>query len=203
MLCERCGQEHVATIGGRPCIRHAHVHDEQTDRIVGIRPCRNPAMNGQDVCYKHGGASPQARAAAAQRIAEEKAMDAVTRKLGDAGTPITDPIGTLCAIAGRAVRFMELIGEEVDQLEELRRTDRTGAEQIRAEIALYERSMRNAAQIVESIIRQGIAERIARDNADRTTAIVAFFDAVLTDLGHNPRDPEVAAVITRRLELVA
>lgn len=201
MICGKCGEEHVA-VRGRPCLRHANVKDDD-GRIIGKRPCRKPAIPGSDWCSTHGGSSPQAKRAAAQRVAEEKAKDEITRRLGDAGTPITDPIGTLCSIAGRAVRFMELIGHEVDQLEELRRTDRTGAEQIRAEIALYERSMRNAAQIVESIIRQGIAERIARDNADRTAAIVAFFDAVLTDLGHNPRDPEVAAIITRRLELVA
>lgn len=155
-------------------------------------------MHGQNVCGKHGGKSPQAIAAAEQRLAEEKAEAELTRRLGNAGTPIVDPIGTLCSIAGRAVKFMELIGSVVDQLE-----DGTPDEDSRADIALYERSMSRAAAIVESLIRMGIAERLAKVDEQFTASVVAFIDGVLADLGHDPRAPEVAGVVAARLELVS
>jgi hypothetical protein len=40
-------------------------------------PCANYPMRGQERCRKHGGASPQARAAAVRRLAEEQARQAV------------------------------------------------------------------------------------------------------------------------------
>lgn len=150
----------------------------------------------------HGGRNPAAKAVGRQRDTERKATEAVMRKFGDSGTPVTDPIGTLCSIAGRAVRFMELLGNQVDELDKVRGAGER-ADQIRAEIVLYERSMNRAATIVESLIRMGIAERLVKAEEGQTAAIVAFIDGVLADLGHNPRAPEVAGVVARRLELVS
>lgn len=39
--------------------------------------CRRPSMKGGTVCASHGGKSPQAKAAAARRLAEEKAAKAM------------------------------------------------------------------------------------------------------------------------------
>lgn len=122
----------------------------------------------------------------------------MTKQLGDAGETVTDPIGKLCSIAGRAVAFMEGMADRVDELDTA--ADRVEA---RADIALYGQSIERAARVVESIIRMGIAERFAKQNAEAVAAYVACLDAIVTDLGHNPRDPHVAGVIAKRLELVA
>lgn len=185
MACSECGREHVtAMVHGRPCRAHRRNGE----------PCRKNAMTGLDVCGSHGGRAPHVKAAGKRRETERRAR----AMLGDAGEPVTDPIGKLCAIAGRAVAFMEALAARVDQLD-----DAADAEQVRAEIAVYGRSIKDAAGVVESIIRMGIAERLAKAEEEQTAAIVAFIDGVLTDLGHNPRDPEVAGAVARRLELVS
>ncbi|HEX4432800.1 MAG TPA: hypothetical protein VHZ96_26240 [Frankiaceae bacterium] len=200
--CEHCGQRHE--LRGKPtCSGHvttdrdSYVPGQDRKPLDKPRPCRRWPNNGQTKCGMHGGSSPQAKAAGEQREAEAKARAAIVRKLGDAGEQVSDPIGKLCAIAGRAVAFMEALAGEIDKLE---RVDADGA---RALITLYGRAIKDAASIVESIIRMGIAERLAKAEEQQTAVIVAFIDGVLADLGHNPRDPEVAGVVTRRLELVA
>lgn len=217
--CETCGQRHVRegrvpsgdrrelpTCGGHVTTdRASYVKGQDRKKLDQPRPCGRwrPKDAGPDwKCTMHGAGAPQVKAAAQRNAAEAKAEAAIIAKLGDSGQPITDPIATLCSIAGRAVKFMELIGDQVDTLTQLRIAGEK-ANEIRAEIALYERSMGRAATVVESLIRMGIAERLAKVEEEQTAAIVKFIDGVLTDLGHNPRAPEVAGVVARRLELVS
>lgn len=61
--CTRCGQPHPA----------CHAHNRQGN------PCRRTPEPAQTVCRYHGGASPQARAKAAQRLATAKAEAEVAR----------------------------------------------------------------------------------------------------------------------------
>jgi hypothetical protein len=204
--CPSCTVVHLTGRGGNACVGHVHfdratyVKGQPRTPLDQPRACLNPPMTGQDVCHVHGGLKASARAAGQQRAAVAKARAAV-EKLGAPGTPVTDPIGTLCAIAGRAVELMNQFGARVAQL--ALPTDGLHAESARAEIAVYQRAITEAAKVVESIIRMGIAERLAKADAEQTGAIVAFIDAVLTDLGHNPRQPEVAGIVARRLELVS
>lgn len=198
-----CGQIHERD--GRPtCTGHVttdragYVPGKNRPKLDKPRPCMQFRPNDDPSptwkCHAHGGASPNAKAGAAQRKAEAKARLA----LGAAGETVTDPIGKLCAIAGRAVALMEALGERVSLLGE-----DTPSDEARAEIAVYGRVIKDAAAVVESIIRMGIAERFAKQNAEAVAAYVACLDSIVTDLGHNPRDPEVAGVIARRLELVS
>lgn len=70
---------------GRPCIPeidHPELRDYRPWRCGARRKsdgtdCRAWAMRGQRVCRMHGGASPQARRAAAQRVAAAKRRRAV------------------------------------------------------------------------------------------------------------------------------
>lgn len=198
--CPTCTVVHLTGSGRNACVGHvttdrdSYVKGQPRKLLDQPRACRRDPVRGLSVCPTHGGKAQQAEAAGQQRTAEAKARAAVEKRLGAAGESVTDPIATLCAIAGRAVEFMEGMSAEID---------RDGASDRLAEIRVYAQSIKDAGQVVESIVRLGIAERFAKDNAERTAAVVAFFDAVLTDLGHNPRDPEVAGVIARRLELVS
>jgi hypothetical protein len=173
--------------------RDSYVKGQPRKRLPKPRPCRQVRTQGLDLCRAHNGGSLQARTIGKARLE-------VAKLIGDPGEPVTDPIAKLCAIAGRAVAFMESLGQHVDQLT---LGEDAARDQTRADIALYGRSIEQAARVVESIIRMGIAERLAKAEEQQTAAIVAFIDGVLTDLGHNPRSPEVAGVVARRLELVS
>jgi hypothetical protein len=82
-VCGTCGQTHTPTRGGRPCTKHSS--------RTGLA-CRKSAMNGQDVCTHHGGNAPQAKAAAAKRVAEEKAKAAMRRFGGPIDTTATEAL---------------------------------------------------------------------------------------------------------------
>jgi hypothetical protein len=195
--CSECGTPHVRN-GKITCRGHVwtdrstYVKGQPRARLPHPKPCMKFPGHGLHTCGMHGSANDVAVEAGKQRDAEAKAEAAVIRKLGESGTPVVDPIGKLCAIAGRAVEFMEALGTHVD-----------AGDAGLAEIVVYGRSIKDAAGVVESIIRMGIAERLAKQDADLTSAVVAFLDTVLRDLGHNPRDPEVAGVVARHLQLIA
>jgi hypothetical protein len=197
-ICPTCGKRHLTAHNGPACTGHVttdratYVKGQDRKPLPEPRACAQPPMVGLEVCRFHGGANPAAIEAGRQRVAEADARTYVERKLGAAGSPVTDPIATLCGLAGRAVAFMEALGSKVD----------AGDPQL-AEIVVYGRSIKDAAGVVEAIIRMGIAERLAKVEEEQTAAIVKFIDGVLTDLGHNPRAPEVAGVVARRLELVS
>ena len=63
--CARCGQVHP-----RGCKGHS--------RSTG-KPCGNRAIAGGFVCHMHGGSSPQARRAAADRLAQQRAAIEMAR----------------------------------------------------------------------------------------------------------------------------
>lgn len=65
--CARCGRAHVTRTGAPACAGHSKAG----------RACHNPPMTGQRVCRLHGGGAPQNRRAAARRVAEERAAQAV------------------------------------------------------------------------------------------------------------------------------
>ena len=113
--CDECGQEHVAKINGaRPCMGHANIHDEATDRIVGKRPCMKGAMRGLDVCRNHGGSSPQAKAKAQRQLAEEKA-EKVLRRFG---APIdTSPTEGLLDMVRWTAGYVAWLREKVAEVE--------------------------------------------------------------------------------------
>jgi hypothetical protein len=64
-------------------------------------PCTRFAMIGQLVCYSHGGQSPQAKAAAAVRLAERQAA-AELALLGQV-EPVRNAVGELAQLAGEAL----------------------------------------------------------------------------------------------------
>lgn len=70
MTCEKCGQPHVNRDGGPACIGHKKTPD-------GPVPCKNYPRQGAAVCGYHGGNTPQARAAAQARLAEQEATKQV------------------------------------------------------------------------------------------------------------------------------
>lgn len=97
--CERCGQPHPK------CKAH--------NRKGG--PCGGNRLAGQDVCYFHGGSSPQALAAANKRVA----IAEVSAELARVGQPVlTDPGQALLDLVAEAAGNVAFYRHLVQGLEQ-------------------------------------------------------------------------------------
>lgn len=153
---------------------------------------------GYGHCRKHFGNSPNGiKAAESQRVTDHarRALEGITDFAS-----ITDPVERLQLLAGRAERFMTVIGERVEQLTSIRYSTDAGGEQLRAEIGVYERAMASAGRLLTDLARLGLDERSVRVQ-EAQVAILA--GALAQALGETDLAPEQRHAITVRVaELV-
>lgn len=120
-------------------------------------------------------------------------------------TPVDNPFTALSRLAGQAVAWQETIAGIVNQLgDRVRYEGAAGAEQLRAEIALYERAMDRCGHILGMIARLNIDERLAQVEEAKAIVVIAAVNAALQHAGltgqHLTDAREVAA---RHLEVAA
>ena len=151
-------------------------------------PCRRHAVAGARVCQVHGGAAPQVRQAARQRLAEAQAQAVLSR---EGIAPMTDPVTALQELAGEALRLRDYFADRLAALEQLRYEGRAG-EQLRAEVALYERALDRAQKFALDLAKLGLDERAARLNEQQGALIAQVLQRVLERLGLYRDDVRVA-----------
>jgi hypothetical protein len=163
-------------------------------------PCGNHPMRGQSVCGKHGGRSPQAKAAAERRQLEAD----VSRLLAELDVaPVGDPLAGLLQLAGQVLAWQEATAGLVNSLESIRYRGANGAEQLRAEVALYERAMDRAATVLGAIARLNIEERLARVSEQQAEAVIGAIEAGLVAAGvPGERMADARRAVVRHLRLV-
>jgi len=162
-------------------------------------------MDGQLVCYHHGGASPRALAAANRRLAEE-AVRHELEKLGEAR-----PMGSmgevydeLLSVAGAAREWRLILQDRVAALAKL---DQYGdhSREVAVDVALFERAMDRSAKVAELVARLNLDER--RQALDERVAgqLVTCVALILDDLEITPEQRERAAQVVpaRMRELTA
>lgn len=110
-------------------------------------------MKGQAVCRAHGGASRQARAAAARRVVADKALQALA---GVEFEPIADPVGALLRLASETEALRGLLRQAVARIDSVATTDRAGAEQVRAILSAYQASISASGKLLTDIARLGL-----------------------------------------------
>jgi DNA gyrase/topoisomerase IV subunit A len=159
-------------------------------------PCKAWAMVGSKVCVAHGGAAPQVRAKAAQNIAEAEARRAL-EGLEDYEA-ITDPIERLQLLAGRAERFMEIVGTRVEELTSMRY--RTESEQLRAEVAVYERAIASTGKLLVDLARLNLDERAVKLQEAQVAILAGALAEALAEAGLAPEQRQ--AITVRVAELV-
>lgn len=143
------------------------------------QPCRNPPVTGATVCRMHGGSAPQVKRAGQRRLAESKAR----RALDDIGIrEVANPLAELRALTGEVIAWKDALANHVAALDDrYRHTDDKGAEQLRAEVALYERAMDRAAKLLETWARLGLDSMLAdmevRVRQSQVDALAAGLDA--------------------------
>lgn len=155
------------------------------------------------MCRNHGGAAPQAKAAAARRHAEAQAAERATGLLRREGlTPVTNPVEALTHLVAEVVSFKDVLADRVHSLGEVRYQAGSGGEQLRAEIALYERALDRSARVLADIARLDLDERLVRLNEAQARIITAVLLASAGELGLDLTEPRVVEVVQRQLELV-
>jgi hypothetical protein len=113
-------------------------------------------MAGAEVCGKFHGAAPQAKAAARRRLAHGEALKALAEMDVE---PLGDPMEALAELAADAIAYYRWCAERVNALkEQLRYEHEKAAEQLRAEIGMYERAMERAQKFIADYRKLQIAE---------------------------------------------
>lgn len=162
--------------------------------------CRAPRVKGALVCRVHGGAAPQVQRAAAGRVVEEEARRTFGR-LADHAVPVADPFTALALMAGEVVAWKDFCAGRIADLRDLSSTDEKGAEQIDAEIALFERALDRCVSTLAAIAKLDIDARLARIDQMRADAVVRAVEAGIAAAGISDRAQvtHISSVVAREL----
>ena len=123
-----------------------------TCKATGTR-CKRRHSPGLNVCVMHGGGSKMSRAKSARFLAENKirkSLDTVEVR------EVTDPLAEFSRLVSEVVTWKDALAVHVAALNEYRFTDAKGGEQLRAEVALWERAMVHAGKLLETWVRLGL-----------------------------------------------
>lgn len=150
MACQKCGKDH-----GDGCSAH---------RSHGGEPCKQTrgltaTQDGRRICATHGGRSPNLRAVTESANVERKALLAIRR---EGVEPVGDPVELLLSLTAEAAEWQRQLREIVAGLSLIRYEDAKGAEQLRSEIALYERALDRTQKFATDLARLNLEERQAR-----------------------------------------
>lgn len=192
------GFEEHRTDGKRRCWARSKKRDG--DQCGGV------ALAGQNVCRYHGGSTPQALRKAEQRIAEAEVEEATRRALAVLDiAPVDNPLTALSEVAGQILAWKDALAERVNEINgEIRYKDGRGAEQLRAEVALYERALDRSITALSAIARLNIDERLAAINERQADAVITAIEAALAHAGvTGERAVEAKKVAARHLRAVS
>jgi len=127
---------------------------------------------GITVCYYHGSPAPQVQFAGVKRYEEKRARAWLERQGFD---KVEDPVEALAELAGEVVAVKDYFREQIDKL----RYEHRAGEQLRAEVALYERALDRCHRVLSDITRLGIAERKARISEAQAVMILTILSNTL------------------------
>lgn len=136
---------------------------------------------GTGRCRLHGGNTRNQRVAArAEKVEQDARRVLATLDV----QPIEDPFAALSKLAGQVVSWQEAMSAIVNDLgDRVRYETEGGAEQLRAEIALYERAMDRTGSILGMIAKLDIEDRMARVTERQADALVSALEAGLAAIG--------------------
>jgi hypothetical protein len=121
--------------------------------------------------------------AAAERVADanaRKQLAKLSRLVGEV-EPVTDALGALELLAGKAVRLVEILEAKVSMLKSPRYTSDQGLEQIRGEMVVYQQGLRDAKAILETLVRLDLETKRVRLEERQVEFIINAFVYALED----------------------
>jgi hypothetical protein len=164
--------------------------------------CQRPAGWGTDhagigACKLHGGNMRNHRVSAATvQVKRELARLDVT--------PVDDPLTELAKLAGQVVAWKDALSAKVNELTAIRYQDAKGSEQLRSEIALFERALDRCGNVLGVMAKLNIDERLARVNERQVEIVSQALSAALADMGLDAgQQQEARQGVVRHLRLIA
>jgi len=180
-------------------------------RLCGARKrqgegyCKKPAgwgtpTPGRGRCRLHGGSTRTQRKGAAEAEIEERARVMLARL--DV-RPCDDPLTELQKLAGQVLAWKDAIGHMVNELESIRYETEFG-EQLRAEVALFERAMDRCERVLVAMARLNIEDRLVKVSEAQGRLLTEVVLGAFADIGLSREVQDaVRPAIARRLRLVA
>jgi hypothetical protein len=180
--------------------------------------CLKAPMKGQLVCRKHGGAAPQNKAAAARRLAEEKALAALETYGRQIDTTPTEALleevrWTAGHVAWLRERVQELEQAAVvwGKTETVEKTagewpgvDTTHAAAPNIWVDLYTRERKHLVDVCKAAIGAGIEERRVKLAEQQGALLAAVIQRILGDLNLSAEQRAlIPEVVPRHLRAVA
>lgn len=193
--CVTCGAVHEP--------RHCGGHSRKGTQCTKARGYRTDHP-GYGNCAHHGGATPSGRKAADR----ERGQSAIFR-LASRGEvePMTDPLQAIARMAAERQAWADAVVAEVNRLGPLTGLDERGIERLRAMVPLMERMSDRAFTAAKDMASLDIDERLVAVQAQAIRAAQDWFeramDAVVSALGHDPREPVTAQVVETTLRGIA
>ena len=169
----------------------------------GTGQCTRPAGWGTDhpgfgTCKFHGGCT-----LASTKAAAEQETRYLLGTLTATRDPVDDPAAELRRIAALALTWMEACGQAIADLKNFRFLDAKGAEQLRSEIPMFERSMDRAATLLAAIAKLGLDEREVAVSEAKAQMLLRALEAGLAENGiTGPVAAAVKQATGRHLRLI-
>lgn len=168
--------------------------------------CGRPAGWGTDhvgfsYCKLHGGNTKSQKTAAERQKVEKEAREVLASLDVE---PVDDPLTALAQLGGQVLAWQKATSYLVNKLgEEIRYEGRAGAEQLRAEVQMYERAMDRANTVLSTIAKLDIDGRLARIEETKAQMLMDAVQAGLAAIGATPEQAStVKKVMARRLRVV-
>jgi len=116
--------------------------------------------------------------------------------------PVDNPLIEMGRVAAQVLWFKDRVAERVNELTSIRySTD--GGEQLRAEVALFERAMDRCEKFLTAMARLNIDERLARIEEKQSDLITFAVTAALEELGlSTDQQAEARRGVARHLRAV-
>lgn len=147
-------------------------------------------------CKLHGGSAPSGRIAAAEQQARAQLARLDV-------PPVDNALTALAAIAGEVVAWKDMLAGKVNALSSLRYEGVGAGEQLRAEVALWERALDRCGKFLVDMAKLDIDERLARVTEQQAEQISAALTAVLAEMGLSQDQQRAArAGVARHLRAV-
>ena len=153
-------------------------------------PCGGAAVRGADKCRMHLG-----KRADLVKLEYEASRQLARLKL----PPIDDPLTALAEIASEAVWWKDQMGGLVNSLTSLRyeAEGAGGGEQLRSEVALWERALDRCERFLTAMARLNIDERLARISEAQAAAVIAAIAVACDVLRVTPEQRRLAIEAVR------